>query len=99
MSDAKVISLGGRLVGRGAAANLDGGRYDDTTESEIAGVCGRCGAPGTTDFVDLVAERAKLHCPRCWLCWEEEVPEPADEGARARLAARRADAATRRLRH
>jgi hypothetical protein len=100
MRNAKVISLRGRLAGYGGtAANPDGGWDNDPTELEAPGVCRRCGALGTTDFVDLVAERAKMHCPRCWLCWEQEVAEPADEEARARLATRRADAAIRRQRH
>ncbi len=98
--DAKVISLRDRLAGFGGT-RIDADAIDksEPAAARTLGVCSRCGGAGVTDFVDLVAQRAKMHCEACQHCWDEEVAEPEDDRARARLAARRQDAATRRLRH
>ncbi len=99
--DAKVISLRERLAGYGGT-RIDADTIEEpgTPEpAQPAGACARCGSAGVTDFVDLVAQRAKMHCPACQHYWDEQLAEPDDDDARARLAVRRADAATRRHRH
>jgi nickel-dependent lactate racemase len=98
--EGKVINLRDRLAGFGGT-RIDANAIEGASPSapQAPGVCEHCGGAGTTDFIDLVAQRAKMHCQACWHCWDEEVAEPDDDNARARQAARRQDAAMRRLRH
>lgn len=96
----KVIDIRDRLAGLGGTrSGADAIEGPSPSQLQTPGVCLRCGDRGTIDFVDLVSQRAKLHCPACQHFWDEQVAEPTDDNARARLATRREAAATRRLRH
>jgi hypothetical protein len=69
----------------------------DRTPLVEDGVC-RCGSKGTLDFIDLVAQGAKYHCPTCNTLWECGLVDPVDPTERARLDVARAEAAARRRR-
>ena len=97
--DTKVISLRGRLPGYGVSSAPEDPQMAKILEIQSPGMCLHCGGVGVVDYIDLVSERSKLHCPACQHYWDESLAEPEGEVERAQMAARREAAAAQRRLH